>query len=127
GTQPLPRDQRSLRMAMPPSSSCFAALRSTTEDAYTIFGKNSARPGNEVQEVIYFPTASHEPGSKVQCTYIAIDQAPWTLAVTLSKSAWMWGAEMGANDHGVCIGNGAVVTRETASETEALLGTDLVR
>ncbi|XP_072365477.1 secernin-1-like isoform X1 [Scyliorhinus torazame] len=114
-------------MAMPPSSSCFAALRSTTEDAYTIFGKNSARPGNEVQEVIYFPTASHEPGSKVQCTYIAIDQAPWTLAVTLSKSAWMWGAEMGANDHGVCIGNGAVVTRETASETEALLGTDLVR
>ncbi|XP_078084496.1 secernin-1-like [Mustelus asterias] len=114
-------------MAVPPSSSCFAALQPVTEGAYTIFGKNSARPGNEVQEVIYFPTASHEPGSKVQCTYIAIDQVQRTFAVTLSKSAWTWGAEMGANDHGVCIGNGAVVTRETATETEALLGVDLVR
>ncbi|XP_067906886.1 secernin-1-like [Heterodontus francisci] len=114
-------------MAVAPSSSCFVALPPATEAAYAIFGKNSARPGNEVQEVTYFPTALHEPGSKVQCTYITIGQAERTLAVTLSKSAWMWGAEMGANDHGVCIGNGAVMTKETAAETEALLGMDLVR
>ncbi|XP_067858720.1 secernin-1-like [Heptranchias perlo] len=114
-------------MAVAPSSSCFVALPPATEAAYTIFGKNSARPGNEVEEVIYFPAASHEPGSKVQCTYIEIDQEQRTLAVILSKSAWMWGAEMGANDRGVCIGNGAVITRETAAETEALLGMDLVR
>ncbi|XP_048474455.1 secernin-1 [Rhincodon typus] len=114
-------------MAVPPSSCCFAALPPATEGAFTIFGKNSARPCNEVQEVIYVPSASHEPGSKVQCTYIAIDQVERTLAVTLSKPAWMWGAEMGANDHGVCISNGAVVTKETATETEGLLGMDLVR
>ncbi|XP_030900850.1 secernin-1 isoform X3 [Melopsittacus undulatus] len=34
---------------------------------------------------------------------------------------------MGANEHGVCVANEAVVTREPASESEALLGMDLVR
>lgn len=62
-----------------------------------------------------------------QCTYITIDQEERTHAVILSKSSWMWGAEMGANEHGVCIGNGTVVTREPAAEVEALLGMDLVR
>ena len=33
----------------------------------------------------------------LQCTYIEIEQAAETLAVVLSKPAWMWGAEMGAN------------------------------
>ena len=27
-----------------------------------------------------------------------------THAVILSKPAWAWGAEMGANEHGVCVG-----------------------
>ena len=31
-----------------------------------VFGKNSARPRDEVQEVVYFPAAHHEPGSKVE-------------------------------------------------------------
>ncbi|XP_072880585.1 secernin-1-like [Hemitrygon akajei] len=114
-------------MSVAPSSSCFAALPPATEAAHTLFGKNSTRPGHEVQEVIYFPAASHEPGSKVQCTYITIDQEERTHAVILSKPSWMWGAEMGANEHGVCIGNVAVMTQETATEAEALLGTDLVR
>jgi len=48
-------------------------------------------------------------------------------AVVLSKPAWMWGAEMGANDQGVCIGNEAVWTREPVGSGEALLGMDYVR
>ncbi|XP_069770174.1 secernin-1-like isoform X3 [Narcine bancroftii] len=110
-----------------PSNSCFVVLPDATDAASTIFGKNSVRPSNEVQEVIYLPGTSHEPGSKVQCTYISVDQAERTHAVILNKSSWMWGAEMGANEHGVCIGNGTVITRETAAQTEALLGMDLVR
>lgn len=31
-----------------------------------VFGKNSARPRDEVQEVVYFPAADHEPESKVE-------------------------------------------------------------
>lgn len=62
-----------------------------------------------------------------QCTYIQIPQVEHTHAVVLSKPAWMWGAEMGANDQGVCIGNEAVWTREPVTPGEALLGMDLVR
>lgn len=63
----------------------------------------------------------------MQCTYIEIEQVPKTHAVVLSRPSWLWGAEMGANEHGVCVANEAVVTREPASESEALLGMDLVR
>ena len=65
----------------------------------------------------------------VQCTYIEIAEVAHTHAVVLSKPAWMWGAEMGANEHGVVIGNEAVWTRLTGSEgsTERLLGMDLLR
>lgn len=63
----------------------------------------------------------------LQCTYIQIPQVERTHAIVLSKPAWMWGAEMGANDQGVCIGNEAVWTRETVNAEEALLGMDLVR
>lgn len=63
----------------------------------------------------------------LQCTYIQIPQVEQTNAVVLSKPAWMWGAEMGASDKGVCIGNEAVWTREPVAPGEALLGMDLVR
>lgn len=52
---------------------------------------------------------------------------PHTYAVILSKPSWMWGAEMGSNEHGVCIGNEAVWTKIDADITEKLLGMDLVR
>ncbi|XP_053424476.1 secernin-2 isoform X3 [Nycticebus coucang] len=45
----------------------------------------------------------------------------------MSRPSWLWGAEMGANEHGVCIGNEAVWTKEPVGEEEALLGMDLLR
>lgn len=47
--------------------------------------------------------------------------------MVLSRPAWLWGAEMGANEHQVCIGNEAVWGKESADGEEALLGMDLVR
>ncbi|XP_078520596.1 secernin-1 [Lissotriton helveticus] len=114
-------------MAAAPPSYCFVAFPPSGEDGQVLFGKNSARPKDEVQEVVYVPAATHPPESEVQCTYVAVAQAPKTHAVMLSKPAWMWGAEMGANEHGVCIAGEAVVTREAAPEAKALLGADLVR
>ena len=64
-----------------------------------------------------------------QCTYIKVEQVGCTHPVVLSKPCWMWGAEMGANDRGVCIGNEAVSTKlESEQDREKkLLGMDLVR
>lgn len=63
----------------------------------------------------------------LQCTYIEVEQVWKTHAVILSRPSWLWGAEMGANELGVCIGNEAVWTKEPVGEGEALLGMDLLR
>ncbi|XP_019364191.1 PREDICTED: secernin-1 [Gavialis gangeticus] len=114
-------------MAAAPPSYCFVAFPPCTKDGLVVFGKNSTRPRDEVQEVVYFAAATHDPESKVECTYVEIDQVPKTHAIVLSRPAWLWGAEMGANEYGVCIANEAIITKEPASEIEALLGMDLVR
>ncbi|XP_059116685.1 secernin-3 [Peromyscus eremicus] len=112
----------------PYSCDTFVALPPATVGNRVIFGKNSDRLFDEVQEVIYCPAAVYNDlGKRLKCTYIEIDQVPETYAVVLSRPAWLWGAEMGANEHGVCIGNEAVWGRENVSKEEALLGMDLVR
>ena len=68
-------------------------------DGVMLFGKNSDRAPNEAQYLTIVPAADHDPG-KVMCTYLKIDQAAHTHAVLLSKPFWMWGAEMGCNEHG---------------------------
>ncbi|XP_007944627.1 secernin-1 [Orycteropus afer afer] len=105
-------------MAVAPPSYCFVAFPPRAKDGLVVFGKNSARPRDEVQEVVYFPAADHEPESKVECTYISIDQVLRTHAIVISRPAWLWGAEMGANEHGVCIANEAINAREPAAESE---------
>lgn len=58
-----------------------------------------------------------------------MDSVPETYAVILSKPAWMFGAEMGANEFGLCIGNEAIwnkLINENDSKKK-LLGMDLVR
>lgn len=109
------------------SCDCFVSLPPGSRDDHVIFGKNSDRPRDEVQEVVHFAATSHPAGSMLECTFVQIPQVEQTLAVVLSKPSWMWGAEMGANERGVCIGNEAVWTREPVVQGEALLGMDLVR
>jgi secernin len=104
----------------------FVALAPATADGSVVFGKNSDRPRGEAQSVRRYPGGRHEPGSTVRCTYLEIPQAARTHAVALSQIDWMWGAEMGANDRGVVIGNEAVWTTEPLGPP-ALLGMDLVR
>lgn len=102
------------------------ALGNSTRSGFNLFAKNSDRDPNEPQYFTYVPAADHEPGSKVKCTYIEVDQAPHTNAMILSKPSWIWGGEMGVNEFGVAIGNEAIWTKMPYGEP-ALLGMDSLR
>jgi secernin len=104
----------------------LVALGNSTDNGNVIFGKNSDRPQNEIQLITYAPKCHHNEGDMLNCTYIKIPQVKETAAILLSQPFWMWGAEMGANEYGVVIGNEAVYTREPL-RNEGLLGMDLLR
>ena len=93
-----------------------------------IFGKNSDRDPNEVQNLIQVPAQDHPRGETVKCTYIEIPQVSHTNGVLLSQPCWMWGAEIGVNEFGVAIGNEALFTKVAPrKENKYLLGMDLLR
>ncbi|MHA2226523.1 MAG: C69 family dipeptidase [Candidatus Hodarchaeales archaeon] len=104
----------------------FVALGSATTDGNVVFGKNSNRPYDESQPIVYTPRKEHSTKNDLDCTYISIPQVEETHATLLSKPSWMWGAEMGANECNLAVGNEAVWTKEPEGHT-ALLGMDLVR
>lgn len=105
----------------------FVALSNATRDGSVIFGKNSDRDPNEAHQLLMTPAATHPTGSQVACTYIEIPQVEKTHAVLLSKPFWIWGAEMGANDRGVVIGNEAVFTKVLYQKEAGLIGMDFLR
>ncbi|RPI91838.1 MAG: peptidase U34, partial [Spirochaetales bacterium] len=102
------------------------ATREATSDGSVILAKNSDREPNEVQLLHHIPARSFTNPGDLQCTYLKIPQAYRTAELLLSRPAWMWGCEMGANAAGLCIGNEAVFTREPYAKT-GLTGMDLLR
>jgi len=105
----------------------IVATSETTSDGTVLFAKNSDREPNEAHHLISIPAEDHSPGSNVSCTYIDIPQVEHTNALLLAKPFWIWGAEMGANEHGVTIGNEAVFTKEPYEKGKSLTGMDLLR
>ncbi len=105
----------------------LVALGNATADSSVILAKNSDREPNEAHVLVHIPRTRHEPGSRVKCTYIEIPQVPETYEVLLSKPFWIWGGEMGVNEHGVAIGNEAVFTKEPYDKGPGLIGMDFIR
>ena len=105
----------------------IVALGSVTKDGAVLFGKNSDREPNEPHIVTMVPRTQHAKGNVVRCTYVEIPQVTETNKIMLCKPSWMWGAEMGTNEHGLTIGNTAVFTREKYDTRPGLIGMDFLR
>ncbi len=105
----------------------LVALGNSTTSGKVLFAKNSDRDDDEPAEIVFVPRTSHAPGEMVKATNISIPQVAQTFGVLLCKPIWMWGAEMGANEHGVTIGNESVWTSEPIEREGKLLGMDLLR
>ena len=100
---------------------------SHTKNGIALFAKNSDRDPNEAHLIEMHPRAEHAAGEDLQCTYITIPQVAMTNTVLLARPFWIWGAEMGANEFGVTIGNEAVFTKIPYEKNTGLTGMDLLR
>jgi secernin len=104
----------------------LVSLAAATTRGAALFAKNSDRERNEAQALELSPSRA-SGGAPLKLTYLTIPDAPATHACLLSRPFWMWGAEMGANAHGVVIGNEALLAKTPAQRKPALTGMDLVR
>jgi len=104
----------------------LVSLAAATTRGAALFAKNSDRERNEAQALEISPARAN-PGAPLKLTYLTIPDAARTHACLLSRPFWMWGAEMGANAHGVVIGNEALHAKTPAQRKPALTGMDLVR
>ncbi|NOY38631.1 MAG: hypothetical protein GXO83_13780 [Chlorobi bacterium] len=105
----------------------FVALPAHTADNSVIFGKNSDREANEAQSLEFHQARTGIKEKTIQCTYISVPQVKETFATLISRPFWMWGAEMGANEKSVVIGNEAVFSWIKPEKTGVLTGMDLIR
>ncbi|MBF0120079.1 MAG: C69 family dipeptidase [Desulfobacterales bacterium] len=96
------------------------------KNGYTYFAKNSDREPGEAQLVVRIQPAVNDKSAKIKTTYLEINQTKDRFGVILSKPFWIWGAEMGANDQGVVIGNTAIFSK-VQEKTNGLIGMDLLR
>jgi secernin len=105
----------------------IAATGRATESGFVLFGKNSDREYDEAQYLELIPAARHAPGVRVQLTYVDVLQARQTHAILISKPHWIWGAEIGANEHGLVVGNEALFSKIEASTLPGVIGMDYLR
>jgi len=104
----------------------LVATPAATASGAMLFAKNSDRERNEAQQLEMSPRRRRTSATEA-LTYIEIEAVAETHACLLCRPFWMWGAEMGANEHGVVIGNEAMHSTVPPRRKPALTGMDLVR
>jgi len=104
----------------------FVALSPTTLTGSVLLAKNADTEVNEAQHLLKIPGRIWPEGAQLRLSHRVIPQAPRTHEVVLDKSFWLYGGEIGANEHGVAIGNEAVFSKRT-SQGDGVILIDLLR
>ena len=109
------------------SCTSFVLTGKASECGSIVYAKNSDRPFNEAQPLIFYPAADHEKGEVVTCSFIKIPQVEHTYACIGSKPHFFFGFEHGINEFGLMIGNEQVSGREAPEKQWGLIGMDILR
>jgi secernin len=104
----------------------FVALASVTEGGSVLLAKNADTEVNEAQHLVKIPRRRWPEGAQVRVTHRVIAQAAETYEAVIDKSFWLYGGEIGANEHGVAIGNEAVFSNGPP-EGDGVVLIDLLR
>lgn len=104
----------------------FAALPGATAHSAVILAKNADTEINEAQHVMKVPRRRFSEGAQVRVTHMVIPQVEETFEYVIDKSFWLYGGEIGLNEHGVAVGNEAVFSNR-ASDKDGVVLIDLLR
>jgi dipeptidase len=104
----------------------FVALKEATRHGGVILAKSADTEINEAQQLLKLPRRRYPPGSQVRVTHLVIPQAEETYEAILDRSFWLYGGEIGVNEHGVAVGNEAVFSNQTETKDGVIL-IDLLR
>lgn len=97
-----------------------------TDDGVLVAASAGGTP-DDSQVLRWYPALDHALGGAVAVGDGRVAQVGRTHALLLSQPWWSWGAEAGANEHGVAVVRAPVAARARTRGTDALAGPDLVR
>jgi dipeptidase len=104
----------------------FVALSDCTANGSVLLAKSADTEVNEAQHFLRLPARDCLEGAQVRVTHRVIPQARHTYEALIDKSFWLYGGEIGVNEHGVAVGNEAVFST-IASEGDGVVLIDLLR
>lgn len=104
----------------------FVALKDATANGSVLLAKSADTEINEAQHLLKLPRREYGEGATVRVTHMVIPQARVTYEAIIDKSFWLYGGEIGVNEHGVAVGNEAVFST-LASEKDGVQLIDFLR
>ena len=104
----------------------FVALPEATATGGVLLAKNADTEINEAQHVFKMPRRQFAEGAQVRVTHMLIPQVRETYEYVIDKSFWLYGGEIGLNEHGVAVGNEAVFSTRP-SDKDGVILIDLLR
>jgi hypothetical protein len=104
----------------------FVALSDSTANGSVLLAKSADTEVNEAQHFLRLPARDFAAGAQVRVTHRVIPQAAHTYEVLIDKSFWLYGGEIGVNQHGVAVGNEAVFST-IGSDSDGVVLIDLLR